>query len=190
MFYVDKNHSMYGGNTRVHLFETITNVFAGKALKRVLQWGSAAVDTVAATVDRGGSPTSLTLGNNLFIFSVADTGGVGNTRDDLPIILDNISGTSYRGYNWRFQIDNFSFTLLQVDSCIRRKTFVGFRLRFAIFPSLWLPFTVLSSLIYYSQLTIRDSRFFFPPLCFIDEIGRFQNTKESYNVKLSEERGR
>jgi dipeptidyl-peptidase-4 len=24
MFYVDKNHSIYGGTTRVHLFETIT----------------------------------------------------------------------------------------------------------------------------------------------------------------------
>ena len=30
MFYVDKNHSMYGGNTRVHLFETITNYLMEK----------------------------------------------------------------------------------------------------------------------------------------------------------------
>jgi hypothetical protein len=30
---------------------------------------------------------------------VADTGGVGNLRDDLPIIFNNILGTSCRGYN-------------------------------------------------------------------------------------------
>jgi dipeptidyl-peptidase-4 len=30
MFYVDKNHSIYGGNTRVHLFETITQYLLDK----------------------------------------------------------------------------------------------------------------------------------------------------------------
>ena len=30
MFYVDKNHSIYGGNTRVHLFETITSYLMEK----------------------------------------------------------------------------------------------------------------------------------------------------------------
>lgn len=44
--------------------------------------------------------------NRFFIYPfVANTAGVGNVRDDLPIILDNIPATSGRGY--RGTIDLF-----------------------------------------------------------------------------------